>query len=108
MFRSVKMNKWADYLISAVRYNSSSNNRTISYLKVHEDVGESVGESKTWTKDELIDALIKGKTFVTILKDGSGNWKRGSDVSIKSSKEIFIRTDVKNISGDFMEDLPDF
>jgi len=108
MFNNVKMNKWADYLISAVRYDSDPNNRMIAYLKVHEDVGESVGESRTWTKDELINALIHGKTFMTIIKDGSGNWKRGFEISIKSSKEIFIRTDVKNVPGDFLEDLPDF
>jgi uncharacterized protein (DUF2147 family) len=102
------MKKWADYLISAVRYNSDPNNRMIAYLKVHVDDGISVGESRTWTKEELIDALIKGKTFVTILRDGSGNWKKGSDVSVTASKEIFIRTDFKSIPGDFLEDLPDF
>ena len=100
--------KWADYLISAVRYDSNPNNRMIKYLKIHEDVGKSAGESKTWTKEELIDSLVKGKTFVTILRDGNGNWKKGGDVSITSSKEIFIRTDFKSITGDFLEDLPDF
>ena len=108
MFNGSKIDKWADYLISAVRYDSDLNNRMVAYLKVHEDVGHSVGESKTWTKAELIEALAKGKTFVTILRDGSGNWKKGYDVSITVSKEIFIRTDFKSIPGDFLEDLPDF
>ncbi len=100
--------KWADYLISAVRYDTGLSNKIISYFKVHIDKGDSVGESRTWTKNELLDALIKGKTFVTILKDKNGKWMKGEEISIASMNEIFIRTDFKNTPEDFLDNLPDF
>ena len=102
------MNKWADYLISAVRYRSDSKNRIIAYFKIHTDNGASIGEIRTWTKEELLAALIDGKSFVTIAKKNNGKWMKGSEVSITSNKEVFIRTDFKNIPEDFLESLPEF
>ncbi|MBV6419613.1 MAG: hypothetical protein DAHOPDDO_00836 [Ignavibacteriaceae bacterium] len=106
--KDVKRNKWADYLISAIRYSSESNNRIIAYLKVHMDEGDTVGESRTWAKDELLQAMAQGKTFATIQKDSKGNWKKGEDISITASSEIFIRSDQRKIPGDFLENLPGF
>lgn len=100
--------KWADYLISAVRYDTSSKNRIISYFKIHTDTGDSVGESRTWTKDELLDALVHGKSFVTIKKKDNGKWMKVSEVSVTSNKEVFIRTDFRNIPEDFLEDISEF
>lgn len=102
------MNKWADYLISGVRYASGSNNRIISYLKIHIDNGNSLGESRTWTKAELLDALIQGKTFATVRKDGNGNWIRGEEVALSSFKEIFIRSDFRSIPGDYLDNISEF
>lgn len=39
------MEKWADYLISEVRYNSQHTH--IDQVKIHEDNGDSVGEAKS-------------------------------------------------------------
>jgi hypothetical protein len=104
----LKLNRWADYLISAIRYSSDSNNRVIAYLKVHMDEGDTVGESRTWTKDELLQAMAQGKTFTTIQKDSKGFWKKGEDVSITASSAIFIRSDQRKVPGDFLENLPGF
>ena len=102
------MNKWADYLISAVRYEPGSNNRIITYFKVHEDIGNSIGESRTWTKDELLDALIQGKTFITVRKDENSNWIRGEEVALSSFKEIFVRSDFRNVPGDHLNNVSEF
>jgi len=102
------MTKWADYLVSAVRYEPGSNNRIITYFKVHEDIGNSIGESRTWTKDELLNELIRGKTFATILKDQNGKWIKGEEVTISSFKEIFVRSDFKNVPGDYLQNIAEF
>jgi hypothetical protein len=102
------MNKWADYLISAVRYKTDSSSKVIAYFKVHTDNGNSIGESITWSKEELLEALVKGNSFVTIIKKENGKWTKGMEVTISSNKEIFVRTDFRNIPEDLLESLPEF
>jgi len=102
------MEKWADYLISGIRYNSDSEKKIIAYLKVHIDNGDSVGESRTWTKDEVLKEFSKGKRFATIFKELNGKWRRGGEVSISQLNELFIRTDSNNIPGDYLEEIPEF
>jgi hypothetical protein len=106
--KELKMNKWADYLVSAVRYAPGSGNRIITYFKVHEDTGNSIAEGRTWNKDELLTALIRGKTFFTIQKDENGKWIKGEEVSISSFKEIFVRSDFKNVPGDYLQNIAEF
>ena len=70
------MSKWADYLISAIRYENEMRKNAIAYLKVHQDNGEEVGAGSTWTKEEVINAMYDGKTFYTILKAIQVNGKK--------------------------------
>lgn len=69
-FNQAKTNqngKWADYLISAVRYEECGTTRNISHVRVHID-GDKVGVATTWTRQEVITAIGKGRTFVSIVK----------------------------------------
>lgn len=100
--------KWADYLISAVRYESGSGNRIIEYFKVHSDNVNSIGEVRTWSKSELLAALINGKSIATIKKDNEGKWMKCHNIAFYSLNEIFIRTDFKIIRGDNLGNLPEF
>jgi hypothetical protein len=102
------MEKWADYLISAIRYDSDSLKRIISHFKVHTDNGDSVGESRTWTKEEVLKAFSSGHNFSAIIKDSNGKWRRGEKISIVQLNELFIRTDSKNIPEDYLEEIPEF
>ena len=52
------MNKWADYLISAIRYEDDNLKNSIAYLKVHPDFGQEIGAGSTWTKEEVINACL--------------------------------------------------
>jgi hypothetical protein len=98
--------KWADYLISAVRYNAA--NTHIEKVKVHEDQGDKVGSGSEWTRKEVIDSLEAGNTFMTIFLK-SGSWHKGSEVRIIIiGGEKFIRTDADEIKEDNLEDLPRF
>ncbi len=46
------MAKWADYLISAVRYDS--NHERIESIKTHDDKGETVGSSYTEKRFKVV------------------------------------------------------
>jgi hypothetical protein len=100
--------RWADYLISAVRYESGTDNRIIAYLKVHSDEIKYVGEGRTWSKAELLDALKGGKSMVTIKKDKEGKWSKCQNVSLGIFSEVSIRSDLKKIPGDYLENVSEF
>jgi hypothetical protein len=77
--KNIHMPKWADYLISAVRFEQTGTTKYISYLKVHVDRGEEITSSELWTKEAVISALDNGKTFRTIIL-GNNGWQPGKDV----------------------------
>jgi hypothetical protein len=103
--RGNKMSKWADYLISAIRYENEMRKNDIAYLKVHQDNGEEVGAGSTWTKDEVISAMYEGKTFLTILKSNSGEWKKGANVALVTKNGRAIITDNQYTELDYLSDL---
>lgn len=93
IIQGIKMGKWADYLISAIRYENEILKNAITYLKVHKDTGEEVGAGSTWSREEVINALSDGKTFYTILKSHSGEWQKGAHVALVTRNGISIITD---------------
>jgi hypothetical protein len=87
------MNKWADYLISAIRYAEEQNRRVIAYFKVHQDKEVAVGAGFTWSRDEVINAVNEGKTFYTIRKKENGKWEKGKNVSLIQANTGIVITD---------------
>lgn len=87
------MKKWADYLISAVRYSEEQNKKIISYFKVHQDKETAIGEGYTWSRDEVINAVNEGKTFYTIHKKNNGNWEKGNNVALIPASSGMVITD---------------
>jgi hypothetical protein len=101
------MEKWADYGISAVRYNQEESH--IVKVKVHDDNGDSFGSPREWTRNEVVSSLERGKSFVTILRGNNDKWKRGQDVHIVTVNGIkYIRTDKNYRASDNLENLPEF
>lgn len=99
--------KWADYGISAVKYNSRGTH--IDQVRVHKDNGDSIGAPKVWLREQVVSALETGYTFVTIPKNNQGNWIRGRNVEIiKVNGTKYIRTDRNSIASDNLENLPRF
>ena len=100
--------KWADYLISAVRYNKEKTH--IEKVKVHVDNGSSVGKASDKTRQDVVDLIKKKKTFLTIYKkDSNENWSKGKDVIIVRVKdEDFIKTESNNKKEDNLENLPEY
>lgn len=99
------MSKWADFLISAVRYENEMRKSAIAYFKVHKDNGDEVGAGCTWSRDEVINALYDGKTFYTILKSISGEWKKGAHVALVTKNGRPIITDNEYTELDYLSDL---
>ena len=101
------MAKWADYLISAVKYDSD--HERIQSLKTHEDKGDTVGSIYTESRSKVVSNIENGNSYCTILKTNDNKWKKGEDVHIvKVDDEKFIRTDRNEIKKDNLENLPEF
>jgi hypothetical protein len=102
------MKKWADYLISAMRITKSSNNNFIAYFKVHKDKGEFIGSGSTWTKDEVLEAIKNGNTFLTIYKENNGKWKKGSGIHEIIFEQLFKSHDKEIKEENKVIALPEF
>ncbi len=100
------MVKWADFLISGVRYDSDHS--FIKELRSHEDNENSMGSSFIEQKHQVISKIKSSKTYVTIYKK-DGKWNKGEDVRvIKVNGKEFIRTDGNSIEADNLGHLPEF
>lgn len=100
------MAKWADYLISSVRYDADHTH--IEKVKTHEDLGEEVGKFYEEDRKTVVENLHKDKTYCTI-KKGNEGWKKGALVGIIKVKNIeYIRTDKNETEADNLGELPEF
>ncbi len=103
------MAKWADYLISAVRYVETKTTKHISHIKVHRDLGDSVGESEIWSREDVVNAIDLNSTFITIFEDGNNTFKKGAEVEkIRINNEWFITTEPDQTKKDNLGNLPEF
>ena len=100
------MAKWADYLISAVSYNSKHTH--IDQVKAHLDSGDTVGEGKVYSRATVVDAINNGKTFCTIINN-EGKWGKGQKVFIINVNGVsYIKTVDNGTEADNLENLPEF
>lgn len=100
------MSKWADYLISAVRFNEAGTH--IVKVKVHVDNGDTVGASSEMTRQDVISKIDDNITFATIYNN-SGQWKLGAKVKTVTIGGVrYIKTYADDTTADNLEDLPVF
>lgn len=101
------MTKWADYLISAVRYNAEHSH--IVQVKQHQDSGDSVKASTIVPRSTVVANLKARTTYMTIYKDNDGKWKKGEEVIIKPVEGTeYITTDPNETKKDNLGELPEF
>ena len=102
------MAKWADFGISAVRYNSEHTH--IDKVRVHPDNGDSIGSATEYTRQSVIAAIKKGITFVTIIESADGKkWNKGQPVYIvEINGTEYIKTVDNKKEADNLENLPEF
>jgi hypothetical protein len=100
------MSKWADYGISAVRYNNTHSH--IDSARVHPDNGDTIGTPTDYPRSAIVNAIKAGSTFVTILKSGA-NWSKGQPVYvIRVNGTDYIKTVDNGKEQDNLENLPEF
>ncbi|MCB0746074.1 MAG: DUF3892 domain-containing protein [Ignavibacteriales bacterium] len=101
------MAKWADYLISAVKYDKE--HKHIEEVKAHEDKEDSIGAAKIYSRMEIVNAIGRGVTFVTIYKNDKGSWNKGQKVFVVTiNSKKYIKTVENNREEDNLENLPEF
>jgi len=101
------MAKWADYGISAVRYNSAHTH--IDRVRAHPDNGDTIGASAEYTRAGIIQSIKAGTTYVTIIKNSEGNWMKGQPIYIiKVNGVEYIKTVDNGKAADNLENLPEF
>jgi hypothetical protein len=101
------MSKWADYGISAVKYNATHTH--IDKVRIHPDNDDSIGASSEYTRMQVVADIKKGKTFITIFKGNDGKWQKGQPVYIIKVNNIeYIKTVDNGKATDNLENLPEF
>ena len=101
------MAKWAAYCTSAVRYNDEHTH--IVKVKACEDKGDTLGDITEWARSDVVNAIDRGKSFVTIYKGSDGKYKKGEDVRIITVNTVkYIRTDANHKAADNLGNLPEF
>ncbi len=101
------MAKWADYVITAVRFNDKHTH--IDRVRAHKDNGESLEAPQEYTRQTVVTAINDGLTFVTAFKASDGQWKKGEEVFIVHIHgTAYIKTKRDNTTRDNLDNLPEF
>ena len=101
------MNKWADYMISAVRYDSS--HEKIESVRTHEDEGDKMGIGYYESRQKVVSNIEKGFTYSTVTKRADGRFNRGEEIHIiEVDCTKYIRTDRNKTNKDNLENLHEF
>jgi hypothetical protein len=102
------MQKWADYLISAVKSGPTVTH--IDSVEVHSDFGCVVCENLIISRAEIIANLKKGFTYTTIQKTAMGKWRKGEDVHLFTvNGEEYVKVGENDSKPcDSFENVPEF
>jgi hypothetical protein len=101
------MSKWADFLVSNVKY--SKDPKKIVSVKIHKFTGDSVGKEEIWTRSRIIEHIDKNEIIFTIFKSANGGMDKGKQtkkVMVKNAE--YLRTDTDASAEDHLEKLPEF
>lgn len=99
--------KWADYVITAVRFNP--NGTHIQMVQLRTDDGQQLSAAYEATRTEVIHFLEQGYTLCTALHVGGDGVRKGAAVKIvEIDGDTFIRTRADNTRADNLGRLPGF
>jgi hypothetical protein len=100
------MEKWADYLISAVKYNDPKTH--IIAVKAYPDLGDKLGTEEHLSRQQVVQGIKSGTTYMTIFK-GNNGWQKGQLVEVVViNRQEFIKTIKDNTERDNLDKLPEF
>ena len=98
------MIKWADYLITAVRYDG--NKEYITKVKISEDNDEDKLNFQIQDRTFVVELLKNKKNIITAPKNKDNKLTKGEKVNIYNTK--WIRTNPNNEEKDNLGELPEF
>ena len=98
------MQRWADYLISEVSYDS---NHLISKVKRHEESEKGIDDGILVDRPTITSDIHKGLSYITIYNHVL-TWKRGNEIHLyRIHGEPFLRIDKNKVNQDFLGDIPE-
>lgn len=103
--------KWADYVITAVRYEERNGWKRINSVKVSLHDGRLLSQPTVYTRQFVVDQITKfRRTFVTAFYNPqSGSYQRGDAVEVFQYNGVdYIRTVGNNRLQDNLGNLPEF
>lgn len=101
----MNMKKWADYLISEVKYGK---NHLIVQAKIHTENESGIGEGTLVDRSQISHNIKNGKSYRTIFHSLKG-WKLGDPVQVnRVDGSFFIRVDKNKTEQDFLGPILEF
>ena len=99
------MDKWADYLISEVSYDSE---HLISAALRHQETEQGITKGKPIDRLTIASDIKNGLTYITIYS-GKNSWKKGHQIQTFSIEGIpYLRIDRNKVKLDFLGDIQEF
>ena len=102
------MDKWADYVIVGVQYDTDHSR--IARVRRSPDLGDKLGEATIVSRASVVDSIRGESSYITAYRDPSDNaWRKGDDVCIVTVDGTdFIRIDGNETKADNLGELPEF
>jgi len=98
------MDKWADYLISEVNYDSD---HLISIAIRHQETDKGITKGKPVDRLTIYSDIINGLFYITIYS-GKDSWKKGHKIQTFSiGGNPYLRIDENKVKLDCLGDLPE-
>ena len=99
------MDKWADYLISEVSYDSE---HLISVALRHQETEQGITKGKPIDRLTIASDIKNGLIYITIYS-GKNSWKKGHQIHTFSIEGIpYLRIDRNKVKLDFLGDIQEF
>jgi len=99
--------KWADYVITAVRFNTAGTH--IEAVQRRADNGDSAGTPTEAKRSTIVSSIEAGTSYCTATKGSDGNLQKGAEVKIvKIDGEKFLKTKTDGVKKDNLDKLPTF
>ncbi len=99
--------KWADYLITAVRFNLAGTH--IDAAQVRTDNGDTAGSTTEASRAQVVASIESGRTFCTATQTADGKLHKGASVKIVLIDcQKFITTIADGRKADNLDYLPSF
>ncbi|HTQ05321.1 MAG TPA: DUF3892 domain-containing protein [Polyangiaceae bacterium] len=99
------MAKWADCVITRVRFNAARTH--IDELEVHDDLDTSLGPARTESRFTVI-ANLRYKTYITAPPSGESVRKGALVYTITISGNVYLKTYADGTTRDNLDNLPEF